>query len=168
MKPRPVPGQQQQRMRPTSASEGSPPFGGRTRETQNRGRRNNPIWLWQAARFSAVGVLNTAVDAALYLALTRWLGLGGLRTVAKVISYAVGTVNSFYWNRSWTFQSRARVAATFVPFVLASLLALAINAGIMYLSLRLFDQYDLPALALATAVTLLWNFSVSKFLVFRR
>ncbi len=131
-------------------------------------RQSYPAWLGQAFRYSAVGMSNTALDAVLYLVLTHWLGLGGLKILAKTISYGVGTLNSFHWNRSWTFKSKARAAATFIPFVLTNLLALGINAAAMYLSLRLFSQNDFPALALATGLTLLWNFGVAKFLIFKR
>ena len=127
-----------------------------------------PSWFWQVIRYSVVGLSNTGVDAALYLLLTHWLGLGSLKILAKGISYSVGTVNSFHWNRSWTFRSKARAAVIFVPFLLTSLAALAINASAMYVCLPLFDQRELPALALATAITLLWNFGVTKFLIFRR
>ncbi len=129
---------------------------------------NLPAWFWQAIRYSVVGITNTGVDATLYLLLTHWLGLGSLKVLAKGISYTVGTVNSFHWNRSWTFRSTARVAIVFVPFLLTSLAALVINASAMYVCLELFDQRELPALALATAITLLWNFGVTKFLIFRR
>jgi putative flippase GtrA len=125
-------------------------------------------WLAQVAKYSVVGVGNTALDAVLYLLLTRWLGLGGVKVLAKGLSYAVGTLNSFHWNRSWTFRSRVSAAATFLPFVLVSLTALALNALVMYLALALLGQQELLALALATGVTLLWNFAAGKFLVFRR
>ena len=127
-----------------------------------------PVWFRQAAKYSAVGVANTALDATLYLVLTHWLGLGGVKVLAKGISYTAGTLNGFHWNRCWTFKSRGRVEATFIAFVLASLIALAINAAVMYLGLELFGQRELPALALATGTTLVWNFATSKFLVFRR
>ncbi len=132
------------------------------------GTRRMPAWFWQAVRYSTVGISNTVVDATLYLLLTHWLGLGGLKVLAKGISYSAGTVNSFHWNRSWTFRSRARAAVVFVPFLLASLAALAINAAAMYVCLELFSQRELPALAVATAITLLWNFGVTKFLIFKR
>jgi len=127
-----------------------------------------PAWVQQAIKFSVVGLLNTALDAALYLVLTHWLGFGGFRILAKGISYAAGVANSFCWNRSWTFHSRAGMRATFFPFVMVNLAALAVNAATMYLGLRLFNQSELLALAMATGVTLVWNFGASKTLVFKR
>lgn len=129
--------------------------------------RHYPAWLRQAARFSAVGASNTVLDAVLYFLLTHFFGLGSLRVVAKAISYGAGTLNSFHWNRSWTFRSRARAATTLIPYVLMSLAALAINAVAMYGSLQLFSQHEVPAFAVATGITLLWNFGLTKYVIFR-
>ncbi|HUW15024.1 MAG TPA: GtrA family protein [Anaerolineae bacterium] len=125
-------------------------------------------WLMQALRFALVGILNTVVDGGLYFLLTRWLGLGELKILAKAISYSVAVLNSYLWNRSWTFRSRSRSGATFVPFVLANLLGLAINSGVMYAGLHQFGLSDSLAFFLATAVTFFCNFSVNKLVVFRK
>ncbi len=127
-----------------------------------------PAWLQQAMRYSTVGLLNTLLDAGLYLLFTRWLGLAGFKLLAKGLSYGISTLNSFHWNRSWTFQSTASALALLTPFMLASAVAIAINAAAMGFSLQLFHQQDIPSLAMATGITLLWNFTVSKFLIFRR
>lgn len=127
-----------------------------------------PVWFTPAAKFVLVGILNTAVDVGLYLVLTRWFGLFGTRrVVAKGISYGAGILNSFYWNRSWTFKVRAGVAA-FVAFVAANLMAMAINAGVMYLSLNEFGLPEGPALALATGTAFVWNFAICKWFIFRK
>lgn len=139
--------------------------GGTTPSGEGEGRRE---WLAQALRYSAVGIFNTVLDASVYFLLTHFLGLGGLKVLAKAISYGAGTLNSFHWNRSWTFRSKVRALATFVPFLVVSLMALGLNAVAMYLSLELFSQREMPAFVAATAATLLWNFAVTKFVIFRR
>ncbi len=127
-----------------------------------------PVWLEQAAKFLSVGILNTALDASLYFVLTRWLGFSTLQTLAKGISYGAGILNSFYWNKSWTFKSDASAVTTFTPFALANLAALAINAGIMHICLNAFGLHEIPSLALATGITFLWNFTISKVLIFTK
>jgi putative flippase GtrA len=127
-----------------------------------------PVWLEQAAKFLSVGVFNTALDASLYFVLTRWLGLSTLQTLAKGISYGAGILNSFYWNKSWTFKSDAGTVTAFVPFVLANLAALIINAGLIYLCLNALGLHEVLSLALATGITFLWNFTISKFLIFKK
>lgn len=107
------------------------------------------------------------LDASLYFALTRWLEFDSLKTLAKGISYEVGTLNSFYWNRSWTFKSGASTLTTFAPFALANLAGLAINAGAMHICLNALALHEIPWLVLATGITLLWNFAISKFLLKR-
>ena len=126
-----------------------------------------PKWLVQAVKFGAVGILNTAIDLGLYYALTRWLGLGALPIVAKSISYSAGILNSFLWNRFWTFQSKASAWATLIPFILTALVGLGINTGILQLCLNTFHLPELVALGLATLSTLVWNFVISKFVIFK-
>jgi putative flippase GtrA len=138
-----------------------------------------PVWLEQAAKFLSVGILNTALDAGLYFVLSRWLalrcadgysglGLSTLQTAAKGMSYGVGVLNSFYWNRSWTFKSDAGAATTLTPFALANLAALIINAGVMYVCLRTIGLHEMVSFAVATGSTFLWNFVISKFVIFKK
>jgi len=128
-----------------------------------------PGWLKQAAKLGAVGVLNTLRDLALYFVLTRWLGLGDKPTFAKGISYSVGVLNSYFLNRVWTFRvSDSSSWAALLPFVLSSLVGLAINTGMLDLCLKTLALPELIAIGIATASSLLWNFLVSKFLIFRK
>jgi putative flippase GtrA len=127
-----------------------------------------PVWLEQAAKFLSVGILNTALDVGLYFVLTRWNGVAAFKTLAKGISYGVGILNSFYWNKSWTFKSDTGTMTAFVPFVVANLAALAINAGAMHFCLNALGLHEIPSLALATGITFLWNFTISKFLIFKK
>ena len=138
-------------------------------EAQARERsRLYPLWLEQALKFFSVGLLNTALDAGLYFVLTRGLGLGELRTLAKALSYSAGVLNSFYWNKSWTFRSEAGALKTLAPFVFANLLGLALNAGVMHLCLNALGWHELLSLALATGAVFGWNFGVSKFVIFQK
>ena len=129
--------------------------------------RPRPKWLVQAVKFGAVGILNTAIDLGLYFVLTRWLGLGALPILAKSISYSTGILNSFLWNKFWTFQSRAGTWATLFPFILTNLVGLGINTGMLQLCLKTLHLPELVALGLATLTTLFWNFVISKFVIFK-
>jgi putative flippase GtrA len=127
-----------------------------------------PLWLRQAAKFGSVGVLNTLLDLALYFVFTRWLGLGDQPAVAKAISYSVGVLNSFLLNRVWTFQAGGSSWASLIPFVLSSLVGLAINTGMLQLCLKTLNLPEIIAIGLATASSLIWNFLVSKYFIFRK
>jgi len=125
-------------------------------------------WLVQAVKFGAVGVLNTAIDLGLYFVMTRWLGLGGAPVLAKGISYSAGILNSFLWNRNWTFKSRTSAWKTLIPFVLVNLVGLGINTGAMQVGLSTLHLPEIASLGSATVLTLAWNFMLSKFVVFRK
>ncbi len=127
-----------------------------------------PVWLEQTLKFLTVGLLNTTLDAGLYFLLTRWVGFAEFQVLAKSLSYGMGILNSFYWNRSWTFKSETSASKTLTPFVLVKLVGLALNAGVMYLCLNAYNLPEILSLALATGFSLMWNFTVSKFVVFKK
>ena len=130
-----------------------------------------PGWAGQAARFGVVGLLNTLVDALVYLALTRWLPFFAVfPAFAKALSYSAGVINSFYWNKNWTFRSPANQAAAapaLAKFVLVNLLGVGLNAVVMQVGLIFFGLPEGLAFVLATGLTLAWNFLASKLVVFR-
>ena len=128
-----------------------------------------PAWMIQAARFLAVGVLNTALDAAIYYALTRTIPFFGSWPVyAKAISYSAGILNSFFWNRLWTFRSHASAGSTLLPYALTNLSGLALNTGAMQLALKILGLPEAVSFIFATGLSTGWNFMISKFLIFRK
>lgn len=118
-------------------------------------------WGGQALRFLVVGASNTLIDACLYLLLTRLLGFGSLPALAKAISYSAGVLNSFYWNRSWTFRSRASARTSLLPFLLVNLASVLLNSAAMSIGLALHLP-EPAAFVLATSASLIWNFIWSK------
>jgi len=124
-------------------------------------------WLKQAVKFGLVGVLNTLVDAGVYYILTRWIGLMDLPILAKAISYTCGVINSFFWNRLWTFRSKEDGWRSFVLFVLVNLVGAGINSAVMSLTLNYLHLEEVIAFLFATAASLGWNFLLSKRIVFR-
>ncbi|MBC8507427.1 MAG: GtrA family protein [Anaerolineales bacterium] len=123
--------------------------------------------ILQVIKYAAVGVSNTLIDAAAYYALTRWLWLGSLPILAKGIAYAIGMVNSFYWNRNWTFKSQRNPWKAAFLFTLTHIAALGINAGVMYLGLETFNLSEVISLGLATGAAFGWNFVLNKMVVFK-
>jgi putative flippase GtrA len=126
-----------------------------------------PESLRQFARYCLVGILNGIVDAGVYFILTRWLGFGSLRILAKALSYAAGVVNSFFVNRAWTFRSGNRTLSTVIPFALSNLASLALNAGVMHLALDILQLPDTLAVFVAMNASFFWNFAMSKYVIFR-
>ena len=124
-------------------------------------------WLSQLGKFVIVGSGNTLVDLGSFYLLIQTSGFVNHPVYAKVISYSIGILNSFFWNRFWTFRSGVAIAPSLALFVFFNLGSLFLNAGAMYLGLTTLDLPREFALALATMSALALNFLVSKFVVFR-
>src|SRR6266487_1209923 len=114
-----------------------------TRKTRGR-------TIWQFVRFALVGCVNTIIDL---LVLNGLLWLWPAHGTAKLlffntIAYACGALNSFVFNRYWTFQREgppnAREGARFLLMTLA---AIACNDLILWLmSTILYPAHLTPTL----------------------
>ena len=123
----------------------------------------------EALKFMSVGVLNTLLDAAAYVVLTRETSVFSAHLVAaKFFSFLAGTVSSLLINRSWTFGVRSRLSAAEVArFYTMTSLSITLNVAIMNLLVS-FGMYDLTALAVTTVFTFVANFTISKVWVFKK
>jgi putative flippase GtrA len=122
----------------------------------------------QVLKFITVGTINTALDAGVYLFLTRLLGFAGQPTAAKFFSFMAGTITSLFINRYWTFGIRTplswREIGRFYTTVSASLV---LNVSLMYVLVHVFGLYDILALALTTVATFGLSYTLSKTWVFK-
>ena len=103
----------------------------------------------QAVRFALVGLLNTATTLLVIAALRQWLGAPVW--LASGIGYAVGTVQSYWLNRIWTFAAGvdAPVAGQFLRFVAVNVVLGLAFSGLNEVLARRF------ALMVATLLTLM-------------
>jgi putative flippase GtrA len=122
----------------------------------------------QLMKFCLVGVINTSVDFAIYVGLTRIFVYWNERLVwAAIISCGCGLLSSFVLNNFWTFQRNHHEISRCLPkFLLVALLGIVWNAGLVYLLVSL-GVYDLIAKAFATIFVLVWNFVLQKKWTFR-
>ncbi|MBL7797171.1 MAG: GtrA family protein, partial [Saprospiraceae bacterium] len=92
---------------------------------------NNDLF-WKFLKFGVVGFSGVFVDFGV-----TWLCREKLRLnqyVANSIGFLCAVVSNYTLNRVWTFQSQDPAVATqFSKFLLASLVGLALNNGIIYL-----------------------------------
>ena len=117
-------------------------------------------------RFGLVGVLNTAVDFGIFTLLTMVLDWNPI--ASHVISYSCGVINSYFFNRTWTFRRKEKSnAAEFTKFASVNLISLGVSSLAIYL---LTSRAGLPVYAgkvLATFCSMAVNFAGSKLIVFR-
>ena len=76
----------------------------------------------QGGKFALVGLSNAIIDFTLYttIALVLKVPLDKVFLV-KYFSGSVAMCNSFYWNRKWTFHSKAKITKSGPKFLIATL-----------------------------------------------
>jgi len=136
--------------------------------------------LFEFSKFAVVGVLNSGVDFGILnlLMLITGLSSGGAFLAFKSVSVTLGVVNSYLWNKYWTFNtsSSADARREFVAFMVVTLIAVAVNvAGADVIvnvigaprgfSARLWA--NIGAIS-GAGLTLFTNFFGYKFFVFRK
>jgi putative flippase GtrA len=125
----------------------------------------------QAARFVAVGVLNTVVDLGAFMLLERIPGMP--EVAAKGVSYVLGICNSFLWNKYWTFNASKskRGWREFGVFSLVNLPPLLVNVIVFTLLGLWIDSgsrlVQLGKAFAAAVVAVVWNFLGSRYFAFR-
>ena len=135
--------------------------------------------LFQFIKFAAVGVLNTAIDFGILNLLMWGFGIykGSWIFLFNVISFSAAAANSYFINKYWTFGELSKIrAGQFVKFFIISVVGALINSGIVFA----ITTFIPPAFGLgeglwanlaklvATAVAWIWNFTMYKFVVFKK
>lgn len=125
----------------------------------------------QAVRFLIVGLSNTAVDLVIFNLLRLIPGMPDV--AAKAVSYFCGIVNSFFWNKYWTFNARgtSKGKREFLVFLAVNLPPLVVNVVVFALlgiwaGEGSFIVRNAKAFG-AAVVTIAWNFAGSRYLAFR-
>lgn len=127
----------------------------------------------QIGKFAVVGILNTVLDFAILNVLISISGIaeGPLATTFKGLAFIVAVVNSYYWNKYWTFNFKGKVEKEFLQFLVVSLIGFGLNIGAFSLVVNVVGSggtvwANIGALA-GTLAGLVWNFLGYKFIVFK-
>jgi putative flippase GtrA len=99
-------------------------------------------------KYGLVGVLNTLIGYGSFLLFIYLLEIH--YTTAVILSYLLGTINSFLLNRYWTFRSNGAVIRQFSRFVTITVLSVVLN---ILLLLVLIDLLNIEA-AIAQAMSI--------------
>jgi len=146
----------------------------------------------QFSRFIIVGFSNFAVSfAVFYLLYNYWqlsdlfynlLGNAGRNleeallqfgarsldaTLANIVGYSAGIVNSFTWNKLWTFKVRQGTASQFSRFLALNLMCLLLSSAALFLFTDYLAWPYLPVWFVTMGIVTLVNFAASKYWVFR-
>src|SRR3989338_7532654 len=136
--------------------------------------------LRQLGRFGIVGLMNFSVDTGIVYTLQYYTGisLDDPRILYLfVVSGSLAIVNSYFWQRTWTFSEKAPPSTKeFIGFLMITLLSIGINSGVAFWAGTFLLRLDIiapsrvlgAAKIIATAVSLFWNFFGYKLFVFKK
>ncbi len=117
-------------------------------------------------KFGLIGIMNTAIDFGIFTLLTMVFAIGSV--ISHVISYSCGVINSYFFNRTWTFQRKDKSsAAEFIKFVVVNLISLGVSSLVMYLLAEIAGLHIYISKLAAVFCSLAVNFAGSKLFVFR-
>jgi putative flippase GtrA len=118
--------------------------------------------LGSAIRFLIVGGIGTLIDAVLFAGLVAY---GLPPAPSNVCSYSLSAVASFFLHRGWTFAAREdQIAGQAVRFAAMVAGGLLLSTAIVFALAGLIGP--LPAKLAAIAATLVFNFTLSRLVVF--
>lgn len=147
--------------------------------------------VWQLAKFLVTGVINVLVDfgtlAIVTLLFKNYLHISATATLFtlgiaitfyslfKAISFTVANINSYFWNKYWTFDKRKDNQSEFIQFFIVSIVGFIVNvvaASIVFKYITPignlnYDQWGLVGAAIGSIAGLAWNFLGYKFIVFK-
>ncbi len=149
--------------------------------------------IWQLGKFGVTGVLNVLVDFGVLTILTIYLkkyfaisstdillGFGVLIVTAyslyKAISFTIANINSYFWNKYWTFEEKNQKKSEFGQFFVVSIIGFIINVAVASFVFNYIhpvfqmspEQWGLIGAAAGSIIGLVWNFLGYKFLVFKK
>ena len=132
-------------------------------------------------KFGVVGASGMVVDFGVLILMRDVVGLPDLW--ANTISFTAAATSNYFLNRIWTFRSKDKqVGVEYLKFLAVSIVGLAINNGVLWLSSLLWPEaynssvnlvgVDIDVFylfkLLAIAVTTVWNFFGNMLFTFRK
>lgn len=137
-------------------------------------------FFFQLAKFGLIGIANTVVDLGIYnlFIYLSDVSSGYLIVVFKSFSVLAAIVNSYVWNKFWSFEKKEvhNVGEEFTQFLMVSLVGLLLNVGITAFVVNVIGAPEGVADKTwanvggltASILVLTWNFIGYKFFVFKK
>jgi len=134
--------------------------------------------ILQFRKFAAVGTLNTLLNIGVinFLIFLTDITSGVYYSLFVALGFMVAVINSYFWNKFWTFESRMPVnAAEYMRFLFFTLVGALLNVGAASLVVNVIgapENFNPKLWANIGAfcgvlVSFLWNFLSYKRIVFK-
>ena len=119
----------------------------------------------QQVRFMEVGILNTVIGYGSYI-LLMLVGVNYL--IANTMSTIIGVVNSYFWNKHYTFQSGSKSKREPAKFVLVYLTSYLLGTLFIFVLVEKFSVNKYLVGLLNLFVTTLISFFGHKYFSFKK
>ncbi|MBC2579452.1 GtrA family protein [Clostridium sp. DJ247] len=119
------------------------------------------------SRFSMVGVANTLIDFVTFSMFHSLFGINYM--VSQGLGYSFGVVNSFIFNRKWTFNQRhsnKKLTQELLQFIVVNLISLIITIIAMNILVKHFYFNVYMSKVIVTVIAQITNFLFYKLWVF--
>lgn len=134
--------------------------------------------VWQFAKFIVVGSLSALIDLGvlnILMFLTK-VSDGFFFVFIKAFSFLMALINSYFWNKVWTFEKKGKNIKEGFRFFIISVIGFIINISIAFIVVNIISpkfgvnsiQWANIAGITAILVAMFWNFIGFKFLVFKK
>jgi len=134
--------------------------------------------MMQIAKFFEIGLLNTFIDFGF---LNLLMGIFGETSGWQIAlfntgSFSLAVINSYFWNKYWTFETKGgKAERQFFQFLAVSAVGWLINTGIVFLGTNFISPLFGSSGAMwvnimkvfATVASMVWNFVGYKFWAFK-
>ncbi|OGD30700.1 hypothetical protein A2833_00425 [Candidatus Azambacteria bacterium RIFCSPHIGHO2_01_FULL_44_55] len=141
-------------------------------------RSKNRPGFFQLGKYGVVGVLNTFMDGGIFnlLVLITGIAAGWQAIGFRIVSFTVTIINSFFWNKFWTFKAGGEAGGQAVKFFFISTTVALINLGIFAVLINVIGApfgIDIKiwaniSIALTIITAFFGNFFGYKFIVFKK
>lgn len=121
--------------------------------------------LVQLLRYGIVGVASNALGFVWYLGLTELLHLGP--KTAMSLLYVIGVLQTFVFNRKWTFSHDGAAHTALFRYACAYGLGYVVNLAALYLCVDRLNYPHLPVQGTMIIVLAGMLFLLQKYWVFR-
>ncbi|MGG6431558.1 GtrA family protein [Anoxybacillus sp. D401a] len=104
-------------------------------------------------RFIVVGISNTVVDWLLFF---FFVSLSVPQVWAQTFAYSAGVINSYMWNRIWTFRVKGPIMKQFVRFLMLNFCSLMVTIIVLYGCNQMFSVFFSKFMATISGIVINW------------
>jgi putative flippase GtrA len=129
---------------------------------------NNPKFK-HLTRFGCVGCLNTIFDFGIFCILNSVFGINFI--ISQILSYSTGTLNSYIFNKFWTFKDTKTSKKTtneIVQFIVVNSASLGVSLICLSILMKDNSMNAILAKIISMGLAQVVNFLGYKFWVFGR